>query len=307
MKSIITATQLSKRFGEACALDDVSFAVERAEIFGFIGADGAGKSTLFNILTTLQLADQGSATIAGYDVVLDFRILRRIIGYMPGTFSLYPDLSVQENLQFFARVFGTTIQQNYHLIADIYRMLKPFKQRRAGALSGGMKQKLALCCALIRNPQLLILDEPTTGVDPVSRAEFWENLRSIKDQDITVVVSTPYMDEAMQCDRVALIHHGHIMTIDTPQAVLEAYPHSILAIGGARKNLLLRAIRTAPHIINAYAFGEYIHAVVTHDASSLAAEQLSTHLQAANLEHSITHIKPEFEDCFLHYMGAEHE
>jgi ABC-2 type transport system ATP-binding protein len=216
---MVTANNLIKTYGkknEVLAVDHVSFSVNDGEIFGLIGPDGAGKTSIFRMLTTLLLPDSGSASVAGFDVVKDYKQIRNTVGYMPGRFSLYPDLSVEENLNFFATIFETTIQKNYDLIKEIYVQLEPFKKRRAGKLSGGMKQKLALCCALIHKPTVLFLDEPTTGVDPVSRKEFWEMLKRLKAQGITILVSTPYMDEAGLCDRIALIQNGKILSIETP-------------------------------------------------------------------------------------------
>lgn len=223
MDDIVVVEGVSKNYGKVEALKEVSFSVKRGEIFGLIGPDGAGKSTLFRILTTLLLADQGNATVGGLDVVTDYKKIRTRVGYMPGRFSLYQDLSVEENLQFFATVFHTTIQENYDLIKDIYQQIEPFKKRRAGALSGGMKQKLALSCALIHKPDILFLDEPTTGVDPVSRKEFWQMLRNLRDLGITIIASTPIMDEARQCDRIAFINHGQIQGIDTPEKILQQF------------------------------------------------------------------------------------
>jgi len=212
----VKVENLYKSYGSVQALSDLSFQVEAGQIYGIIGPDGAGKTSLFRILTTLLLADKGTASVDGFDVVKDYKEIRRRIGYMPGRFSLYQDLSVEENLQFFASVFNTTIRENYHLIKDIYVQIEPFKDRKAGKLSGGMKQKLALCCALIHKPSVLFLDEPTTGVDPVSRKEFWEMLRKLKEQEITMLVSTPYMDEASLCDKIALIQQGRFLQEATP-------------------------------------------------------------------------------------------
>ena len=220
---IVVVKEVGKSYGTVEALKEVSFVVERGEIFGLIGPDGAGKSSLFRILTTLLLADKGTAIVAGLDVVTDYKQIRTKVGYMPGRFSLYQDLSVEENLEFFATVFHTTVQENYDLIKDIYQQIEPFRKRRAGALSGGMKQKLALSCALIHKPDILFLDEPTTGVDPVSRKEFWQMLRNLREQGITIVVSTPIMDEARQCDRIAFINHGKIHGIDTPERILQQF------------------------------------------------------------------------------------
>src|SRR6187397_493005 len=229
----VVVENIVKRYGlkkdEVIALQGISFNVEEGELFGLIGPDGAGKTSLFRILTTLLLADKGTATVNKLDVVKDFRQIRKRVGYMPGRFSLYQDLTVEENLRFFATVFDTTIEENYHLIKDIYRQIEPFKTRRAGKLSGGMKQKLALCCALIHRPTVLFLDEPTTGVDPVSRKEFWEMLKRLKKQGITILVSTPYMDEAGLCDRVALIQNGRILSINTPQGIIGEFKKPIIA------------------------------------------------------------------------------
>ena len=229
---MISIENISKTYnkGTVTALKSISFSIQTGELFGLIGPDGAGKSTLFRILTTLLLADRGIATVNGHDVVKDYRQIRNRVGYMPGRFSLYQDLTVEENLEFFATIFGTTIRENYDLIKDIYIQIEPFKNRRAGALSGGMKQKLALCCALIHKPEVLFLDEPTTGVDVVSRKEFWEMLKRLKAQGITILVSTPYMDEANLCDRIALIQKGEILSIDTPAQIIHSFPVPLYAI-----------------------------------------------------------------------------
>lgn len=217
----IEVVHISKSYGAVKALDDVSLTVERGDLFGLIGPDGAGKTTLFRLLTTLLVPDSGSARVEGLDIVNDYQTIRRQVGYMPGRFSLYPDLTVEENMRFFASLFGTTLEANYDLVAPIYRQIEPFKNRPAGKLSGGMKQKLALSCALIHKPKVLFLDEPTTGVDVVSRIEFWDMLQALRQQGITILVSTPYMDEAQRCNRVALINEGRIMGIDTPQNIIE--------------------------------------------------------------------------------------
>lgn len=241
------------------AVDDVSFGVKKGELFGLIGPDGAGKTSIFRILTTLLLAERGSAWVDGFEVIKDYREIRKIVGYMPGKFSLYPDLTVAENLNFFATVFGTTVKDNYELIKDIYVQIEPFKDRRAGKLSGGMKQKLALCCALIHKPSVLFLDEPTTGVDPVSRKEFWEMLNKLKTQGITILVSTPYMDEATRCDRIALLHNGKILSIDTPENMIKSYPEQLYAIKADQMYLLIKSLRKYPEVLDCYAFGEYAH------------------------------------------------
>jgi ABC-2 type transport system ATP-binding protein len=260
MESVIVKN-ITKTYGKEkkVAVSDVSFSVNKGELFGLIGPDGAGKTSIFRILTTLLLADEGSASVDGMDVVKDFKSIRNTIGYMPGKFSLYQDLTVEENLNFFATLFGTTIQENYDLIKDIYIQIEPFKTRRAGKLSGGMKQKLALCCALIHKPNVLFLDEPTTGVDPVSRKEFWEMLKKLKEQNITIIVSTPYMDEANLCDRIALIQEGKILSIDSPKNIIGNYPDALFAIKSEKIYPLLQALKEYPNRLASYAFGEFAH------------------------------------------------
>src|SRR5215831_12868889 len=241
------------------ALNGISFEVGKGELFGLIGPDGAGKTSLFRILTTLLLPDEGEAKVANYDIRKDYRQIRNCVGYMPGRFSLYQDLTVEENLNFFATVFGTTIKENYDLIKDIYQQIEPFKDRRAGKLSGGMKQKLALSCALIHRPTILFLDEPTTGVDAVSRKEFWEMLRRLKEQGITILVSTPYMDEAELCDRVALIQSGKILTINTPRGIIDEFKKPLLAARAANMLHLLNDLKKYEGVESAYPYGEYHH------------------------------------------------
>ena len=258
MESVIVKN-LSKVYEKKTAVDNVSFSVIKGELFGLIGPDGAGKTSIFRILTTVLLPDGGSATIDGLDVVNDYKKIRNTIGYMPGKFSLYQDLTIEENLNFFATLFGTTIKENYDLIKDIYIQIEPFKHRRAGKLSGGMKQKLALCCALIHKPNVLFLDEPTTGVDPVSRKEFWEMLKRLKEQDITIIVSTPYMDEANLCDRIALIQDGKILQMDTPQNIIKSYPDPLFAIKTNDMHKLLTLLAAYPQRKGSYAFGEFAH------------------------------------------------
>ena len=295
---------ISKSFnkGKVMALDDVSLSIEKGELFGLIGPDGAGKTTLFRILTTLLLADNGTALVNGSDVVKDYKAIRSKVGYMPGRFSLYQDLTVEENLNFFAAIFNTTVQENYKLIEDIYVQLEPFKNRRAGKLSGGMKQKLALCCALIHRPKVLFLDEPTTGVDAVSRKEFWEMLKRLKREGITILVSTPYMDEANLCERIALIQKGKILSIDTPQIITEQYPDKLYAIKADNMSMLLKDLRKNKHVKSAYSFGEYHHISFI---KKLKDTPMQLHFLGAkdHINIEIKPIAPTVEDCFIHLMS----
>jgi ABC-type multidrug transport system ATPase subunit len=295
---MVSARDLRRSYGGVAALKGLSFEVEAGEIFGIIGPDGAGKTTLFRILTTLLLADGGSATVDGLDVVRDFATIRKRVGYMPGRFSLYQDLTVEENLEFFATVFDTTIEENYGLIADIYAQLEPFKKRRAGALSGGMKQKLALCCALIHKPRVLFLDEPTTGVDPVSRKELWDMLRRLKDRGITILVSTPYMDEAGLCDRIALMQDGAFLDVDSPAGIVGSYRKALWAVRGERLAALLADLRGHPKVISCFAFGDAHH--VATEKGALTIEELGRHLAAkGHAGFAIEAIEPSVEDCFM--------
>ncbi|MCU7694721.1 ABC transporter ATP-binding protein [Haoranjiania flava] len=288
--------------GAVMAVDDVSFNVNEGELFGLIGPDGAGKTSIFRILTTLLLADTGTASVAGFDVIKDYKQIRSSIGYMPGRFSLYQDLTVQENLDFFANLFGTNQQQNYHLIKDIYEQIKPFSNRRAGKLSGGMKQKLALCCALVHKPRVLFLDEPTTGVDVVSRREFWEMLKKLKQQGITILVSTPYMDEATLCERIALIQKGKIMRVDTPRNILDTYPVKLYAAKAANIYSLLKDLRNHPDIESCYAFGEWLHITVTgnKDNGKQLIERIA--IQKGHVSIVVKTMKPGIEDSFIRSM-----
>ena len=285
---------------EVTALSDISFDVSQGELFGIIGPDGAGKTSLFRILTTLLLADSGKATVDGYDVVKDYKEIRKRIGYMPGKFSLYQDLSVEENLNFFATIFNTSIEENYDLIKDIYVQIEPFKKRKAGKLSGGMKQKLALSCALIHRPSILFLDEPTTGVDAVSRKEFWEMLKGLKRQGITILVSTPYMDEAGLCDRVALIQNGKILSINTPQGIVDDFSKPLWAVKSSRMLQLLIDLKQKDFIENVYPFGEYHH-VVMKDGSGEAL--LKQAIQSKKDQNAVAEkVRPDIEDCFIALM-----
>ncbi len=303
----LIVNNVSKSFnkGKVKALVDVSFSVEKGELFGIIGPDGAGKTTLFRILTTLLLADEGMATVNGSDVIIDYKAIRNNVGYMPGKFSLYQDLTVEENLVFFASIFNTTVEENYKLIEDIYVQLEPFKNRRAGKLSGGMKQKLALCCALIHRPAVLFLDEPTTGVDAVSRKEFWEMLKRLKKEGITILVSTPYMDEANLCERIALIQKGEILSIDTPNNITEQYPDKLLAVKSDNMSLLLKDLRKNENVKSAFSFGEYHHISFVDGFKN---DPMQSDLFGAN-NHTNISMKPiaaTVEDCFIHLM-SKHE
>lgn len=303
MQAFISAQGLVKHYGNTLALDNVSFEVYQNEILGFIGPDGAGKSTLFEILTTLLIPDAGEASINGMDIHKDYGKIRASIGFMPGKFSLYQDLTVQENLSFFANIFGSSIEENYHLIKGIYELLKPFANRKAGALSGGMKQKLALCCALIHKPLALFLDEPTTGVDAVSRTEFWDNLMQIRDSGIPIVVSTPYMDEATRCDRVAMIHNGRIMKLDTPDNIIKGYDGKLLSITCKDRQKPKALLQNEAAITSLYSFGDALHISLNNtDASTL--KLISSKLeQGMDSPYQIKEVLPTFEDCFLQLMG----
>lgn len=304
MQQIIVSSGISKKYGETQALKDISFEVNEGEIFGFIGPDGAGKTTLFRIITTLLLADEGKMTILGLDSTSGFKELRKQIGYMPGRFSLYQDLSVEENLNFYATVFGTSIAENYDLIADIYSHIEPFKKRLAGKLSGGMKQKLALSCALIHRPKLLVLDEPTTGVDAVSRAEFWELLQKLKQQHITIIASTPYMDEAMQCDRVALMQEGQLMLVDQPGKIRDGFSRKLFGVKAADKYNLINILRNYPGTITAYPFGDSVHLTLKTGYEKDLLEYLNnTGIPDATLNE----IEAGIEDRFLELMQKEQQ
>jgi len=299
---VINCQSLKKTYGkeQTVAVSDVSFSVNRGELFGLIGPDGAGKTSIFRMLTTLLLPDGGSATVDGYDVVKDYKAIRGCVGYMPGRFSLYQDLTVEENLSFFATVFNTSIEENYALIKDIYMQIEPFKDRRAGKLSGGMKQKLALCCALIHKPTVLFLDEPTTGVDAVSRKEFWEMLKRLKAQGITILVSTPYMDEASLCDKVALIQNGKILSINTPQGIIAEFSKPLWAVKSAQMLPLLKDLQQLDFVDDVYPFGEFHH-VVLKNAS--AEKSLDRFIQERVQETAIQQkVKPDIEDCFIALM-----
>ncbi|MCF6167659.1 ABC transporter ATP-binding protein [Lutibacter sp.] len=294
----ILIKHISKSFKDVTALKDISFNVNEGELFGLIGPDGAGKTTLFRILTTLLIADEGTAFVANYDVVKNYKDIRNHVGYMPGRFSLYQDLTVEENLTFFATIFGTTIEENYDLIKDIYVQIEPFKNRRAGDLSGGMKQKLALSCALIHKPKVLFLDEPTTGVDPVSRKEFWEMLKRLQQKGITILVSTPYMDEAALCDRIALIQDGQILQIDTPKEIVKHYPKTIYDIAASNMYELILSLNEYQYNHSVYPFGEFVH--YTDKRDDFNPEDLLKFLKNKGLKNIIIQLtKATIEDTFM--------
>jgi drug efflux transport system ATP-binding protein len=299
----VEINNISRSYQEILALKEINFSVKQNEIFGLIGPDGAGKTSLFRILTTLLLPNTGSALMEGFDIVKDYRQIRNIVGYMPGRFSLYQDLSVEENLSFFASVFGTTIEENYDLIKDIYKHIEPFKKRRAGALSGGMKQKLALSCALIHRPKVLILDEPTTGVDAVSRKEFWDLLHKIRQEGITILVSTPYMDEAERCDRVALIQNGEIMSIDSPSEISMRFTKNIYSVVGEGINYqITQKLRMAEYCHSAWLFGQTVH-VSINDPSMEG--QLKKDLAMISKDIKMTKIEAGIEDTFIDLMQSK--
>ena len=297
--SAVILQNLSKSYKTVKALTEINVTINKGELFGFIGPDGAGKTTLFRILTTLLNPDSGTATVEGFDTVKNYKSIRNIVGYMPGRFSLYQDLTVEENLKFFASIYKTTIEENYHLISDIYKHIEPFKHRKAGKLSGGMKQKLALSCALIHKPEVLFLDEPTTGVDAVSRMEFWEMLKKLRSQGITILVSTPYMDEAALCDRVALMQNGHIMTIDTPDAIIGAFPVKIYTVRSNRMYHLLNELQTIPETEAVYRFGDVVHYL--NHSETFDPMIITRHLDAiGHTEIVVKQAVPTIEDsCML--------
>jgi ABC-type multidrug transport system ATPase subunit len=302
---MIKIQNLKKTYSTTVALDDVSLEVKRGELFGLIGPDGAGKSTLMRILMSLLLPDSGTATLNGFNVTKQHKEVRHVTGYMPGRFSLYPDLTVEENMDFFATVFGTTVKANYNMVKDIYQQIEPFKTRRAGKLSGGMKQKLALSCALIHKPLVLILDEPTTGVDAVSRKEFWEMLKNLKVQGITIVVSTPYMDEASLCDRIALIQQGKIFSVDTPQQMAADFAEDLWAIRSAKLYPTAQKLHELPKVISVNSFGQELHLVTPKGAYSEA--DISDFLtKKGETEIQIQRTEATIEDVFMLFMTQHH-
>lgn len=294
----IEIDRVCKSYGAVQALNEVSLSVEPGEIYGLIGPDGAGKTTLFRILVTLLVPDRGSARIEGYDVVRDYRTIRSRIGYMPGRFSLYQDLTVAENLDFFATMFGTSVAENYENIREIYAQIEPFRDRRAGKLSGGMKQKLALCCALVHRPTVLFLDEPTTGVDAVSRKDFWNMLYRIRNAGVTMLVSTPYMDEASLCDRISLIQKGRIIETGTPAGIVAKYPHRLFGVSGMPAYSLLKYLRQCPGVLRCFSFGSEHHVAV--DPARTSTEHLQATLEQAGFRQVVVReISASIEDCFM--------
>ncbi len=292
---------LSKSYGKVRALSDVSFSVKKGELFGLIGPDGAGKSTLFRLLATLLNADAGRAAVDGLDIAKDYRAIRRRVGYMPGRFSLYQDLTVEENLAFFAALFGVDMESSYELIAPVYKQIEPFRKRRAGKLSGGMKQKLALSCALIHRPSVLLLDEPTTGVDAVSRSEFWDMLSDLKSRGISMLVSTPYMDEASRCDRIALCNEGHILGVDAPAEIVKQFSAPLYAVKAERMFELLSLVRAARGVADCYPFGECHHLVAAADFDRTTFGKTMADMPGFEI-HPTT---PTIEDVFIQLMKHE--
>jgi ABC-type multidrug transport system ATPase subunit len=302
MEEAVSIRGISKSYKAQKALDNISLSVGKGELFGFIGPDGAGKTSLFRILTTLLFPDEGEASLEGLDIRKDYKKIRQMVGYMPGRFSLYPDLTVEENLRFFASIFNTTIEENYELVKDIYSQIEPFKDRPAGKLSGGMKQKLALSCALIHKPHVLFLDEPTTGVDAVSRKEFWLMLKRLQKQGISILVSTPYMDEASLCDRVALIQEGKILDVDSPEGIISKYEWPLLAVRSDDMYHLLYDLREFPHTVSAYRFGENIH--LSLESKDVKEEELARFLENKGQKNVKTDfIEANVEDCFMALMN----
>jgi len=297
---IIACSGVSKHYGDVEALNNISLDIKSGEVFGVIGPDGAGKTSLFRLIASLLIPDSGSISVMGLDTVKDYRQIRMNLGYMPGRFSLYPDLSVEENLIFYASVFGSRIEDNYHLIEDVYKQIEPFRKRRAGKLSGGMKQKLALSCALIHSPEVLILDEPTTGVDAVSRREFWEMLKKLKMKGMTIVVSTPYMDEARRCDRIALFQDGKILKVDTPDNIINQMEVKLYAISSNRRHEILHSLRGHKLVRQAYLAGQFLHFTLAEPGTSEIEKYLKEESYA---DFEISEPEPDIEDCFINLMS----
>ena len=306
MSVAINIKNICKNYGDVEALKDITLNINAGEIFGFIGPDGSGKTSLFRILTSLIIPTSGNAVVGNYDVVKDYKQIRQTTGYMPGRFSLYLDLTVEENLNFYASIFNTSIEENYNLIKDIYTQIEPFKKRLAGDLSGGMKQKLALSCALIHSPKLIILDEPTTGVDAVSRMEFWELLKKMQKRGITIIVSTPYMDEAALCDRVALMQNGSLLAVDQPNNIVNSYKGNLFAVSANNMHKLIHNLDNLKNTSQVFRFGETIHITSTTEDDKQYSEAVIKNLKEASYQNiKINRIKPVIEDCFLALMDKD--
>jgi len=303
---MINIHNISKSFGKVQAVRDINLEIADSELFGLIGPDGAGKSTLMRLMTTLYRPDAGRITMNGRDTMNDYKVIRKHVGYMPGKFSLYQDLSVEENLAFYARVFGSTIEENYDLVKDVYEQVAPFKKRLAGKLSGGMKQKLALSCALIHRPEILILDEPTTGVDAVSRKEFWEMLKKVQQSGITIVVSTPYMDEAALCDRVALMQKGHVLQVDSPSAIMDSFPKRLFAVKSENQYELLSYLKTNDRVFSVFPFGQYMHVTFSDDNND--ADEFFRRLKRVGYpDVESFRVSATIEDVFMHLMSNKND
>ena len=304
MPNAIQIENVGKSYEALQALQDVSLSIDEGELFGLIGPDGAGKTTLFRILTTLLIPDSGQAAVKGLDTIKDYKTIRSAVGYMPGRFSLYPDLSVEENLQFFATIFGTSVRKNYDLIKDLYSQIEPFKKRKAGALSGGMKQKLALSCALIHRPEVLFLDEPTTGVDPVARNDLWNMLKTLQAKGITIMASTPYMDEAALCDRIAFLQNGELLDVNTPENIRQQFPHPLWAVKAGNIATLIPDLRAHTEVHSVFPFGEYLH--VAAKSENLNTGSIKSYLQEMNYRNiDVKPAEPEIEDTFMELMQAK--
>ncbi len=303
MENIVEINKLTKRFGNVTAVDGLEFGIQAGRIFGVIGPDGAGKTTLFRLISSLYTPDEGSVSVLGFDTVKEYKKIRRLLGYMPGEFSLYYDLSVEENLKFFATIFDTTISENYHLVKDIYSQIEPFKDRPAGKLSGGMKQKLALSCALIHKPELLILDEPTTGVDAVSRVEFWEMLKHLRDDGLSILVSTPYMDEALKCDEIALMQNGRFLKMDEPEKIISSFERTLFGIYSSEPQRCLNYLGEMDPGGEYYRFGQEIHYMPSGDETGV--EDLEEKLRVVMGEAKVRQVQPGIEDCFMAYLKTE--
>lgn len=308
MSVAININNLNKNYNDVAALKDITLNINAGELFGCIGPDGAGKTTLFRILTSLILPTSGTAHIGEFDVVNDYKKIRQNTGYMPGRFSLYLDLTVEENLDFYASIFKTSVKENYELIKDIYIQIEPFKKRRAGDLSGGMKQKLALSCALIHSPRLIILDEPTTGVDAVSRMEFWELLKKMQKRGMTIIVSTPYMDEAALCDRVALMQNGNLLAIDTPEKIVNSYKGTLFSVSTDNMHKLLGDLENLKNTSQIFRFGETIHITSTISDDNSYEESVKNYLEETGYKNIVVNrVNPVIEDCFLALMDKDVE